>query len=78
MGDKEHNRPLAADLPALTERRVELERKIEDCEAYLRTAANFTSSEEQFRTYRDIEDYQEELAALRKAIASKTSEGRPS
>lgn len=78
MGDKEQNQPMAADLPALTERRVELERKIEDCEAYLRTAANFTSSEEQFRTYRDIEDYQEELAALRKAIAAVSDEDLPS
>jgi hypothetical protein len=78
MGDKEHKQPLAADLPALTERRVELERKMEDCEAYLRTMASFTSSEKQFRTHRDIEDYEEELAALHEAIASKTSEARTS
>ncbi len=74
MGDKEQNRPMAADLPALAERRVELERNIEDCEAYLRTAANFTSSEEQFRTYCDIEDYEEELASLHEAIAAVSDE----
>ncbi len=78
MGDKEHNRPLDADLPALTERHIDLERKVEDCESYLGVAEAFTSSEEQFRTSRDIEDYQEQLATLHEAIASIRREAGPS
>jgi len=69
MNEQGKRQQLNARVSELADRRLELHRRIEDCERYLQVADGLISTEEQQRTAFDIQEYRQELESLAAQVA---------